>query len=286
MAQLRGDIICGYLNKKLFIMKLTWLTDIHLNCLKYPARFAFYQQIINTSADAVLITGDIAEGTNVIALLREMRNQIKKPIYFVLGNHDYYGKSIVELQQEMVAMTEENNRLFWMPVANHQLNSTTILIGQDSWADGRLGDFYNSTASFYDSRMIPDLIEQKNAGKSELLKKMQQLADQDALQMQKQLLAALDSHPETIIIMTHVPPFQEVALHKNKICDNNYLPLFVSKIMGDTLLPIITANPQIKFLLLCGHTHSAAVYQPLDNLTVKAGKAEYNKPVIQEIFEV
>lgn len=267
-------------------MKLTWLTDIHLNCLKYPARFAFYQQIINTNADAVLITGDIAEGTNVIALLREMRNQIKKPIYFVLGNHDYYGKTIAGLRNEMSALSQENNLLHWLPVNSIQLTATTVLIGEDGWADGRLGDFYNSTASFYDSRMIPDLIEQKAVGMTQLLEKMQQLAEQDAVQMQNQLINAIAQQPQQIIILTHVPPFPEAALHRGKTCDKSYLPLFVSKIMGDTLLPIITAHPRINFIILAGHTHSKANYQPLENMIVKVGKAEYCKPIIQEVFDI
>jgi len=70
-------------------MNLAWLTDIHLNFLESNARKKFYEEIVNTHCDAVLISGDIAETPSLADLLSEMANQIKKSIYFVLGNHDY-----------------------------------------------------------------------------------------------------------------------------------------------------------------------------------------------------
>jgi len=42
-------------------MKLAWLTDIHLNFLKKDRRKQFFDSIINSYCDAVLISGDIAE---------------------------------------------------------------------------------------------------------------------------------------------------------------------------------------------------------------------------------
>ena len=52
--------------------KIAWLTDIHLNFLETEARKIFYQSINETSADAILITGDIAvyqKGSNLASLI-------------------------------------------------------------------------------------------------------------------------------------------------------------------------------------------------------------------------
>jgi predicted phosphodiesterase len=46
------------------------------------------------------------------------------------------------------------------------------------------------------------------------------------------------------------------------------------------------ANPDIDFLVLCGHTHSSSCYKSLDNLVVKAGGVEYGNPIIQEVIEL
>lgn len=77
---------------------LTWLTDIHLNFLDYDERTVFYQQIIKASGDAVVITGDICEAQSVAEVLMEMAQAVQKPIYFVLGNHDYYHGSVSQVR--------------------------------------------------------------------------------------------------------------------------------------------------------------------------------------------
>ena len=75
-------------------------------------------------------------------------------------------------------------------------------------------------------------------------------------------------------------------MHEGEISNDDYLPFFASKITGDVLLKVAKANPEIEFLVLCGHTHSSAYYKPVDNLTVKAGSAEYGKPIVQEVIEL
>lgn len=106
--------------------------------------------------------------------MQELANFIEKPIYCVLGNHDYYRGQIDEVRSEMTALTESNENLFWLNVSKIlQLDNNTLLIGQDGWADGRLGDYHNSRVALNDSRMIADLFQEKILGKLQLLEKMQ-----------------------------------------------------------------------------------------------------------------
>jgi hypothetical protein len=97
-----------------------------------------------------------------------------------------------------------------------KLDDDTILIGQDGWADGRLGDFENSRVVLNDSRMIADLFQEKILGKYQLLEKMQQLADTDAMRLQEDLVQAVSQHPKKIVILTHVPSFREACMHMGK----------------------------------------------------------------------
>jgi predicted phosphohydrolase len=266
-------------------MKLVWLTDIHLNFLKSNARQKFYHEIISTDCDAVLISGDIAEAPCLIDIMTEMAVHIIKPIYFILGNHDYYRGKIHEVRDALTSLSKTNKQLFWLPASGiQQLDSNTALLGQDGWADGRLGDYQNSTVALNDSRMIADLFQEKVLGKFQLLEKMQQLADADAAQLQSNLLQAISQHPKKIVVLTHVPPFKEACMHKGNASDDDWLPYFSSKVTGDILSQIAEENPSVEFLVLCGHTHSPAQYKPLVNLTVKAGHAEYYKPEIQELI--
>lgn len=265
-------------------MKLTWLTDIHLNFIDDVARQKFYQKIHNTECDGVLISGDIAEAPCLIDILNEMTNYINKPIYFVLGNHDYYKGKINDVRDAMTTLTKECDNLFWLPASGMQkLDINTILIGQDGWADGRFGNFQNSRIVLNDSRMIADLFQEKILGKYELLGKMQKLADEDALKLQSDLEHVINLNPRKIIVLTHVPPFREVCLHKGEISGDDWLPYFGSKIMGEVLAKIAQKNPKIEFLVFCGHTHCETSFHWSENLIVEVGKAEYYRPEIQKI---
>lgn len=267
-------------------MKLAWLTDIHLNFIDDVERKEFYQEIVNTGCDGVLISGDIAEAPCLIDILNEMAGYIDKPIYFVLGNHDYYRGQINEVHEAMTALTQKHDKLFWLPAAGMQkLDNNTFLIGQDGWADGRLGDYQNSRVVLNDSRMIADLFQEKILGKYQLLEKMQQLADADAMKLQNDLEQAISQNLKKIIVLTHVPPFKEACLHKGNVSGDDWLPYFSSKVIGDVLTTVAQQNPQIEFLVLCGHTHSAANFC-YGNLAIEVGKAEYCRPEIQKIILV
>lgn len=261
---------------------MAWLTDIHLNFIDKNTRQNFYQEIINTQCDGVLISGDIAEAPCLVDILNEMADSIKKPIYFILGNHDYYGGQIKEVRDALEVLTKTSNQLFWLPASGMQkLNDDTMLLGQDGWADGRLGDYQNSRVVLNDSRMIADFFQEKILGKCQLLEKMQQLADADAMRLQSDLEQAIDKNPKKVIVLTHVPPFKEACLHEGKISGDDWLPYFSSKVIGDVLTIVAQQNSQIEFLVLCGHTHSTANISH-GNLIVEVGKAEYCKPEIQK----
>jgi len=266
-------------------MKLAWLTDIHLNFLDKAERGLFYKEVLNSNCDGVLISGDIAEAPSLIYILNEMANDIIKPIYFVVGNHDYYRGEVNEVRDALSKLTQSHNQLFWLPASGIQiLNATTILLGQDGWADGRLGDYQNSRVVLNDSRLIGDLFQAKILGKFQLLDKMQELADLDARQLENDLMQAISLNLQKIIVITHVPPFREACTYEGKLSDDNWVPFFSSKVMGDMLTQVAETNSGIEFLVLCGHTHGKAVYQPLENLTIKAGCAEYYRPEIQELI--
>jgi predicted phosphohydrolase len=269
-------------------MRLIWLTDIHLNFLAKEKRINFYRELIKTSSDGVLISGDIAEAESIQSILKEMAIAIQKPVYFVLGNHDYYHGSIDDVRQRMTSITKDEPFLFWLPASDPQkLTNDVVLLGHDCFADGRYGDYANSPVVLNDSRIIVDLIQSSVLGKYQLLEKMQQLADQDAEELLSSIKQAIESYcPKKIIILIHVPPFREVCMHEGKISNDDYLPFFSSKVTGEILMGAAQMYPEIEFLVLCGHTHSKGFFKPFSNLSVKAGASEYGTPSIQEVIEL
>ena len=68
-------------------MQLAWLTDLHLDFVGLDCIDGLYPRVRDGGADAVLISGDIAEAPGVEAYLELLGRQIDRPIDFVLGNH-------------------------------------------------------------------------------------------------------------------------------------------------------------------------------------------------------
>lgn len=268
-------------------MKLVWLTDVHLNCINLTGREQFYQDIVKSTCNGVLISGDIAEAPSIVGIMNEMADFIKTPIYFVLGNHDYYYSNVEQVREAVTKLTETNPNLFWLPASGlQQISDSTILLGQDGWADTRLGDYVNSTVALNDSRLIEELCQARLLGKFQLQEAMQKLADTDAKNLKDALKQAVEKQPQKIIVLTHVPPFKEVCMNKGHVSNDNWLPYFTSKATGDVLLQIAQEHPNINFLVLCGHTHHKASCQPQKNLSIKVGRAEYARPEIQKIIEI
>ena len=75
------------------------------------------------------------------------------------------------------------------------------------------------------------------------------MADIDANALKINLEQAVKQLPERVIVLTHVPPFKESCQHMGKVSDDNYLPYFSSKAIGDVLMPFAIDNPSIDFLV-------------------------------------
>lgn len=251
-------------------MKLTWASDIHLNFISKELRLEFYSELNQADGDKVLFTGDMAEGHVLKKYLDEFKECIQKPVFFVLGNHDFYKSST----NEAYRIARKYN---WLSHIPYIADENTALIGVDGWGDGRYGDYQNSHLIMNDWIYIEDLNIGYTGGKEELLGCMQRLADRDARKLKRKLLKVVKDFKK-VIIATHVPPFDDCALFKGVKSTPSGLPFFASKILGDTILPIIKKNSEVQFLWLCGHTHSKAKVKICDNLTVKVAGAVYGTP--------
>ena len=73
----------------------------------------------------------------------------------------------------------------------------------------------------------------------------------------------------------HVPPFREASRFDERGSDKFSLPFFSCKMVGDLLFETAKNNPNKSFTVLSGHTLEAYHYQPLPNLEIRVGAAEY-----------
>lgn len=265
------------------MLRLGWLTDIHLNFISQDQRMEFYGRVRSTKLDAVLIGGDIGEADSVQRFLSELEDSLEAPIYFVLGNHDFYGGSIVAIRERLAQQALRSRRLCWLSSAGVvKLTDSTALVGHDGWADGRLGHSFSSEVLLSDYFLIQEL---PGFDKPELFRRLNALGDEAAQYLRKVLSEALESF-SNVILLTHVPPFRESCWYQGRVSDDDFLPHFACQAVGDVLLEMMEGRPHCNLTALCGHTHSPGFAEIRDNLHVYTGGADYGAPIIQQIFEV
>lgn len=264
--------------------RVAWLTDLHLEFVFLPAKIKMLCNSIKASApDCVLIGGDISIARSVKQYLLTLEDQLQLPIYFVLGNNDFYHGSIKQVREISAELSKTSKGLRWLPTEGIvELTANTALIGHDGWADGRLGSGINSRVQLNDYLLIDELT---GLYVRKRFKKMNELGDEAAEYFRKLLPQALGNY-RNMLLLTHVPPFKDACWHEGHISNDEYLPHFTCKAVGDVLLGMMQEHSECKLTVLCGHTHGQGEAEVLPNLHVRTGGAEYGEPKLQEVIEV
>ncbi len=269
-------------------IKFAWVTDIHLNFLEPELSRNFCTSILEKQLQGLIISGDIAESHDLHTHLMELAMMLPFPIYFILGNHDFYGNSVTNVTQEIQKLCQDYKNLIWLTDAEAiPFGSEVCLLGHDGWADGRYGDFFHSSVVMNDYLLIQDFQEfflHKRDMKN-VFQKLNELGDRATAQVQIKLKKALDQY-RRVIFVTHVPPFAEASIYHGRFSEPEWLPHFACKAMGEMLITSMRQYPQSQLLVLCGHTHGMGAIRIQDNILALTGDAEYGSPIIQYIFQI
>jgi len=148
--------------------------------------------------------------------------------------------------------------------------------------DARFGNALGTPVEQNDFFLIEDFA---GFSRPALVRKLNGLGDEAATRLSPKLERAAASRDQVVALM-HVPPFREAAWHQGQPSNDDWVPWFSCRAVGEIILSYARAHPQVNFLVLCGHTHGSGVYSPLTNVTVHTAEAEYGAPRIQRFFEV
>ncbi len=259
-------------------MRATWLTDVHLNFMRPLALRAFYDRVRKETPDVLLVTGDIGESDSVGRFVDELGRIA--PVYYVLGNHDYYRSTIDGVRARLPHG--------WLPALPPiQLTERTVLLGVDGWGDARCGDL-TSQIQLSDWQLIGefDSVRYDRAARIELL---QELGTAEAFALGELLAHAPPS--DELLILTHVPPFPEACVYDGMQSEPAWLPWFTCIATGEVLAEYARAHPTKRITVLCGHSHGAGVCHPEPNLEVRTGGwppgiEGYGNPIVQATLEL
>jgi predicted MPP superfamily phosphohydrolase len=272
--------------------KFAWATDIHLDHLGDDKQriIQFGESLVAQGPTGIFLTGDLSVARLLAYHLGALEQIAKRPIYFVLGNHDYYGARVQAVRDLMKNITNASPFLRYMPTVPYValngpgLSGQTAVLGHDGWYDALYGDAQNSNFKMTDWHAIHDFIE-VNGSKANIVALARKYALEDVTAMQNSIKQAVRYH-KNLVILTHYPPFAQSHLHEGKLGDRDAMPWFTCKMMGDMLLDASKAYPNVKFTVLAGHTHGKYDGKITNNLEVHVGGAEYGRPALQGLIDV
>jgi predicted MPP superfamily phosphohydrolase len=265
-------------------MRLAWATDLHLNLVSDDDVRKFRREVSRANPAALLVAGDIAEARNLERYLLLLGGTIGVPLYFVLGNHDFYGGRIGVVRDTVRTLTRKDAARFsWLPAARVvKLTEKTALVGVDGWGDARVGNYRTSAVELPDWQQIDDL---KFLDRGARLNKLRALGDEAGSYLREVLPEALAKF-DNVIVLTHVPPFPKACFYEDGLSDEDWLPWMCCQATGDALLAMAEKYQDKQIIVLCGHTHGGGSLRIRSNLTVHTGPAELSKPAVQPLLEV
>lgn len=270
-------------------MKLAWATDIHLDCVNNLDNSLRDLEAASRGCDAVILSGDISVGPSISQHLSMLEDSLEKPIYFVMGNHDYYFSDIMGTRRRV---TDTCKFLSYSRYLNSvpyiKLGQKAAIVGADGWYDGFNGSPEKSSFIMNDWLKITDFqpaVQQMhgrtNLELSLILKISRAICHASVIHVIKGIKSVAENVND-IVVVTHVPPFVESYRSEkySGMDPESVIPWYTSKMMGEMLLTAAKTYPNVQFTVLSGHTHSSFEGRILPNLLACVGKSQYGTPQI------
>jgi predicted MPP superfamily phosphohydrolase len=262
-----------------------WLSDTHFDHTGDPGVIALAEEIVKVNPTGIFVTGDIATSDKFVYYLSALEKITQRPIYFVLGNHDYYGSSFENTEKKAINVSSISTHIKYLGnVSYMNIGQQTAVLGVDGWYDALNGSWRTAqqTAKLSDWTLIGDFVKCKSMESIVALSKKR--ANEQVTSLMAKIKAAT-RYAKNLIILTHVPPVQ--------MCDqvttldiNTLVPFFTCRMLDDLMMQAAASYQNKSFMVLAGHTHLSGTSKPANNLMYMTPTIEYGHPVISRIVQV
>jgi predicted phosphohydrolase len=232
----------------------------------------------NDLAEGLVITGDLTIGTWLKEDLEIISRVFKHPVYFVLGNHDYWYSGFKKIDDYTKSLNLPN--IHYLGNGSVTLNDVT-LCGCDGWYDGRNGKIDRYLMN--DFLLIDEFKLQIAMPNDDWYLSMMKIRAKQQVEI---LTKQLQNTSDKVIIATHIPPYPESARYKKQKSSRDFLPFYTSWITGNVIDQFAKQNPNKQIVVLCGHSHCEYTYKRFDNLVIHTAFAEYRDPQLAGLIDL
>lgn len=257
------------------LRRVGYAADIHLNFLDFDQRPVFYKKVRELSLDGLLLVGDTSIGSMLVDDLNELAENLKIPVWFVLGNHCWWMAKTATLRMRLQAAACASPWLHWLDTEELiSLADGVSLVGIDNWAEEPWNQMSRKPKDWI---YISDFVGLSTEDRLTLSRKL-------GIEAADRLRNALSKAAETselVIAACHVPPIFGYT------CDAfPYIaPWLGSSACGEVITSVAAENPDVHFVVLAGHLHSPLQWRPRENVKVRIAAAEYYDPRVEDVFD-
>jgi hypothetical protein len=158
----------------------------------------------NVSSDLLILAGDTDVGTKGAAWITHEYHQ--RPILYIIGNHEYYGKQLPTIQQQMLTLEPQTNLYI---LENRELILGNIrFLGCTLWTDYQLFGGIKKAFAMYETQQTMTDYRRIRLGKPHYYRKLRPSDTIQFHQQSRQFLIGKLHQPfqgKTVIITHHAP---------------------------------------------------------------------------------
>ena len=193
----------------------------------------FINRINSSESDGLIITGDISNGMMLESHLRYLATHYDRPIYFVLGNHDYYWRHRDSVESDVRRLCRLHDNLHWLSDEDEpvSLKSGIALVGDEGWYDVAVGG--HGMSKWCIDRLI-NLDYLPLASYDQQVEVWKERAHRSTKKLISKINDALDNH-DVVYVATHFPPWVEASRSNWQLSREYWLSYNTNFVLGQEI---------------------------------------------------
>lgn len=239
---------------KLDFLDAEWITDTHLNRCSNK-RIDEYAHSFRGTCKSVFISGDVSEGETFFKDLLNFQRGCGTPVYFVLGNHDFWGHNILKRRDAVLEFTQKNRYLTYLTLSGVQLINGVAVTGHDG--------IYGPIDECVDYSVCNDFVNIRDLQGKFRIRNLASLNSLYRCEYSEKLNRAGETSDE-IVFFTHMPPYPWACVGINS-------HFVYNPVLGSCIKEYLASNPSKSIRVYCGHTHRQFSWKE-GNLGIYVGK--------------